>query len=63
MKQIYRFTYATQCGKTNVVIETGSTMENARMAARLNIECKHTPMVLKKVEVRRHGECNWVLCA
>ena len=59
MRKIFRFTYKTKCGKFNTVIETGETLEEAKIVANRHVENKHSPMELKKVECRNHGDYNW----
>ena len=56
---VYRMTYQTQCGKTNIAIETGETFEEAWNKAKMHIENKHTPMQLLKKECRWHGDYHW----
>ena len=61
-RHVYRLTYQPQCGKTNVVVETGDCIDEAWGKAKQHIENKHTPMKLVKVECRWHGNYNWERC-
>lgn len=58
-RRVFRITYKTACGRTDVAIETGATLEDALMKAKLNVEAKHFSMEVVKVECREHGRYSW----
>lgn len=58
-RRVFRITYKTACGRTDVVIETGATAEDALAKAKLHVEAKHSEMEVVKIERRAHGRYSW----
>ncbi len=48
----FRFTTKTQCGKTDVIVQNGDTIEDAKAKYMFHNAMKHSPMQLIKTEVK-----------
>lgn len=51
----YKFTFTTQCGKTNVVVQQADTLAEAKDKVYKHNILTHTPMQLKKIELENNN--------